>query len=61
MNLPPDLLAAARAYTGKGITETVVDGLEMLRRRKAAEGLAQLAGKLRIEVDLDVSRERARH
>ena len=61
MNLPPDLLAAARAYTGKGITETVVDGLEMLRRRKAAEGLTRLAGKLPIEVDLDVSRERARH
>jgi len=61
MNLPPDLLAAARAHTGKGITETVVEGLEMLRRRRAAEGLAALAGKVRIEVDLDVSRERARH
>jgi hypothetical protein len=61
MNLPADLIAAARTYTGKGITETVVEGLEMLRRRKAAEGLAAMAGKLKIEVDLDVSRERARH
>ena len=61
MNLPGDLLASARAYTGKGITETVVEGLEMLRRRKSAEGLAALSGKLRIEVDLDASRERAGH
>ncbi len=61
MNLPADLLAAARGYTGKGITDTVVQGLEMLRRRRAAEGLAALAGKLEIEVDLDASRERARH
>jgi hypothetical protein len=36
-NLPEDLLDKAMDYTGKGITETLVEGLEQLRRRRFYE------------------------
>lgn len=60
-NLPRELLEEACRHTGKGVTETIVAGLEMLARREAGERLAKLAGKLRLDVDLDVSRERPGH
>lgn len=60
-NIPRDLLARARRATGRGITETLVQGLAALERRAAAERLLALAGKVRIELDLDQARERPRH
>jgi hypothetical protein len=60
-NLPSALLKEACKHTGKGITGTLVEGLELLRRRAAAERLIALGGKLKLEVDLDASRERSRH
>ncbi len=60
-NIPKDLLARARRATGKGITETIVEGLEALDRRAAAENLIALAGKVKIDLDLDLARERPRH
>jgi hypothetical protein len=60
-NIPADLLARARRATGKGITETLVAGLEALDRRSAAEKLIGLAGKVKIDLDLDLARERPRH
>ncbi len=60
-NLPSGLLAKACQVTGKGVTETLVEGLEMVRRRAAAASLKSLRGKLKLDLDLDVSRERARH
>ncbi len=57
-NLPEDLLAAACRTTGKGITETLTAGLELVRRSGAAEKARRLRGK--IHIDLDVSRERTR-
>lgn len=60
-NLPVDLLDRARRVTGKGITETLVEGLELVRRASAASKARALRGKLQIEVDLEASRERARH
>lgn len=60
VNLPADLLAEAEAVTGKGITETLVAGLELLARRRAYARAMALKGKLRLDVDLEVSRERAR-
>lgn len=59
-NLPAALLNEARRATGKGITETVVDGLELVRRSAAARKAARLRGRLRLKIDLRVSRERAR-
>jgi len=57
-NLPVSLLDRARRVTGKGITETLVEGLELVRRSAAAAKARSLAGRLRIEVDLEGSRER---
>ena len=47
--LPAHLLASAQEVTGKGITETICQGLEILRRRKAYEGLKSLRGKVRFD------------
>lgn len=58
-NLPVALLEDARRVTGEGITETLVRGLELVRRSAAAAKAARLRGRLRIEVDLQASRERA--
>ncbi len=60
-NLPALLLSEARRATGKGITETLVDGLELVRRSAAARKAARLKGRLRLKIDLRVSRERPRH
>lgn len=59
-NLPAALLSEARRATGKGITETVVEGLELVRRSAAARKAVRLKGRLRLKIDLGVSRERAR-
>ena len=59
-NLPRALLDGARRATGKGITETLVAGLTLVNRSAAARKAAQLRGRLRLDVDLEVSRERSR-
>lgn len=60
-NLPPGLLEDACKTTGKGITDTLIYGLELVRRSRAATKAAALKGRLRIDVDLDLSRERSGH
>lgn len=57
-NLPLDLLEEAMAVTGKGITETLVDGLKLVRRSKAHQLAEGLRGELTFNFDADVSRER---
>jgi hypothetical protein len=59
-NLPGDLLDEAMEVTGKGITETIIDGLEQVKRRRALPRALALRGKLRLDIDLDRSRERRR-
>jgi hypothetical protein len=59
-NLPSALLAEATAATGKGITETLIAGLELVRRSRARSRAAALRGKLTLDIDLDRSRERDR-
>jgi hypothetical protein len=59
-NLPRDLLEEAMEVTGEGITETLVEGLELIRRRRAYAKVMALRGSLDLEIDLDVSRERLR-
>jgi len=46
--------------TGKGITETLVEGLRLVRRARAYEKARALRGKIRLTIDLDESRERRR-
>jgi hypothetical protein len=57
-NLPESLLAEAMEVTGKGITETLVEGLHLVRRRRAYDRAMALKGRLRLDIDLEVSRER---
>jgi hypothetical protein len=58
VNLPRALLEDAVAVTGGGTTETIVQGLQLLARRRAyAKGMA-LKGKLDLKINVDASRER---
>jgi hypothetical protein len=59
-NLPEQLLEDAMEVTGKGITETLVEGLRLVRRARAYERAMALRGKVNLSIDLDVSRERRR-
>ena len=59
-NLPADLLQEARIATGKGITETLIDGLLLLKRSRAYEMAMALKGKIDLDVDMETSRERRR-
>lgn len=59
-NLPRNLLDDAIHVTGCGITETLVEGLRVLARRRAYEKAMRLKGRLKLRVDIDTARERAR-
>ena len=59
-NLPGELLARAMKVTRKGITETLVEGLRQVRRRSAYEKAMALRGKIKLDVNLEESRERRR-
>ena len=59
-NIPDDLLEAAQEVTGKGITETLVEGLEQLRRRRLYNKVMALRGKIHLDVDIDEIRGRVR-
>ena len=59
-NLPENLLADAMQVTGKGITDTLIEGLQRLRRLRAYEKAMSLRGKIRLKIDLQESRERHR-
>jgi hypothetical protein len=59
-NLPGALLDDAMEVTGKGITETIVAGLDLVRRTRAYRTAMALRGKVRLKIDLDESRERPR-
>ena len=56
VNLPKETLAHARSATGKGITATIIEGLEELERRSHRSALRALRGKIRIDLDLPETR-----
>ena len=58
-NLPEDLLSEATKVTNLGITETLIQGLKLVRRSGAYKKATALKGKLVIELDLEKSRERS--
>jgi hypothetical protein len=58
--IPEDLLNEAMAVTNKGIAETLIEGLELVRRTRAYQKAMALRGKLDLDVDLGASRERGR-
>lgn len=59
-NLPEDVLREAMEVTGEGITETLVAGLRQIRRSGAYSTAMALKGKIRLNIDLERSRERSR-
>lgn len=59
-NLPEGLLEEAMQVTGKGITETLVEGLNLVRQTRAYQKAMKLKGKIRLDIDLEASRERSR-
>ncbi len=59
-NLPADLLQEAMAVTGKGITETLIEGLKLVRRTGTFKKAMRLHGKIQLDVDLEESRGRQR-
>ena len=57
-NLPEKLLKEALKATQAGITETLVEGLRMVRRRLAYDKAMALKGKIKLKIDIDQARER---
>lgn len=60
-NIPGSLLRQAVSVTNAGITETLILGLKMIKRSAAHEKAVALRGKLNLDINLDMSRERSRH
>lgn len=58
-NLPSELLEQASKITGKGITETLTEGLMLIRRSRAFAKAEALRGKIILDIDIDESRERS--
>jgi hypothetical protein len=56
LNVPADVLADALRVTGKGITDTIIEGLIELRRRDLRSALRRLKGKVRFELDVEATR-----
>jgi hypothetical protein len=53
---PVRILENAVKVTGKGVTLTVIEGLEELDRRAKRSALRALRGKVRFELDLEETR-----
>ncbi|HEY4159029.1 MAG TPA: hypothetical protein VGM29_13060 [Polyangiaceae bacterium] len=56
VNVPAAVLQRARAITGRGITETIVEGLLELDRKRRRSALRSLRGRVQIELDLERTR-----
>lgn len=59
-NLPADLVREATQLTGRGITETLVWGLQLIRRRRAYQKFLALKGTIDLRLDVDALRGRPR-
>lgn len=53
VNVPVRTLENAVKITGKGVTPTVIEGLEEIERRAKRSALRALRGKVRLELDLE--------
>jgi hypothetical protein len=56
VHLPQGLLDSAMEETGKGVTETIREGLKLLARERAYKGLLALKGKVKPKYSLEVLR-----
>jgi hypothetical protein len=57
VQLPGALLQRAQHATGKGITETIRQGLQLVSRRLAYQELRRMRGKVKFSIDLDQLRK----
>ncbi len=57
IHVPVDLLAKAQEATGRGITATVREGLQVVATRTAYRRLRELRGKVAFSIDLEQLRE----
>ena len=57
VEVPEDLLQSAVTSTGRGITQTVRRGLELVAAGRAYEELRRLRGKVRLGIELEALRE----
>lgn len=58
-NIPEALLKEATAATGASLTETLIQGLMLVKRSAAYKKAQALKGKLDLEIDVESSRERS--
>ena len=56
VNLPAKTLEAAMRITGKGVTPTLIEGLQEIEKRAKRSALRGLRGKVRFELVLDETR-----
>jgi hypothetical protein len=56
VNLPAKTLETAMRITGKGVTPTLVEGLQEIEKRAKRSALRGLRGKVRFELVLDETR-----
>ncbi len=56
VNVPASVLDNAVKVTGKGVTLTVIEGLEELDRRAKRSALRARRGKVRFELNLEETR-----
>ena len=56
VNLPARVLESATRLTGKGITPTILEGLQEIERRAKRSALRGLKGKVRFKLDLEETR-----
>jgi hypothetical protein len=57
VHIPKDLLHKAQQSTGKGITETIRQGLSLIAAGRAYEELRKLRGKVKFGVSLGKIRD----
>ena len=57
-NLSKELLVEATKITQKGITDTLIEGLHLIKRTSVYDLAQELKGKLNLDIDIGRSRER---
>ena len=57
VHLPEDLLARAQHSSGKGVTETIRDGLRLVAAGEAYRELLRLRGKVKFSVSVKKLKE----
>ena len=60
-NLPVSLLQRAQTISGLGITETLIQGLELVLQKSSLESIQSLKGKIKLQEDRGRNRGNGRN